>query len=165
MTKCCKKPECTKKVDKCQEERMAFYDDPTFWKMLVSLNILILLLRYAFIKQTTKKDANFNTFYFLLWLQLQLLFFYLILISFFAFYQTIVSLSVLLFYYLTALFSPRKTNRIMKFLHLPKTDEFFFRLFCLLMIFILTFIIMFLIGIYSAIFFQSFFFLLGYTSV
>ena len=56
MSKCCKKPECKKKVDKCQEERMAFYNDPTFWKMLVALNILILISRYASIKSENKKE-------------------------------------------------------------------------------------------------------------
>jgi hypothetical protein len=165
MSKCCKKPECKKQVDKCQEERLAFYNDPTFWKMLVSLNILILFLRYAYLKEKTKQEEGFSYFMFFFWLELQILFFYLILISIVPFYTTIMNLIVLFFYYLKALFSPRKTNKIMKFLHLPKTDEFFFRLFCLLMLFGLFFLINGLITIYIAVFFHSAFFLLGYTSV
>jgi hypothetical protein len=69
--KCCK-PKCKPDLNKCNT--VPFYQDPTFGAHLVFLNIIVIFARF--------KELNFNKhkgtslFWFIFWLELQILFFY-----------------------------------------------------------------------------------------
>jgi hypothetical protein len=160
--KCCKKPICKPKENKCVPDDIQFYEDPSYWKLLFCLNVLIILVRYSYIKC---KDKDFSLVAFLLWLELQIMLFFVVATSFVYVSQSILYLVELFFYYLKALFSKRKTPKIMKFLKLKKTDEVFFRLYCMLMLIICAKLIVFITFTYIALFFYAVFYVLGYAKI
>jgi hypothetical protein len=159
--KCCKTPICKPNTKKCGSN-VEFYEDPAFWKFLLFLNVLIILIRYNYIKS---KDKNFNLLLFLLWLELQIIVFFIVLIAFIFVARAIIYLVGLFFYYFKALFSTRKTPKIMKYLNLKNTDEVLFRLYCIFGMFISIFFILFILGSYIALFFFAVTYLLGYTKI
>ena len=160
--KCCKKPICKPAKNKCVPDNIEFYNDPAYWKLLLCLNILIILVRYSYIDC---KDKDFSLVKFLLWLELQIIMFFIVATAFVYVAQAIIYLLGLFFFYLKALFTPRKTPKIMKFLKLKKTDEILFRLYCILMMIVSAFFIVFITGTYIALFFYAVFFILGYTKI
>lgn len=160
--KCCKKPICKPAKNKCVPDSIEFYEDPAYWKLLFCLNVIIILVRYSYLKC---KDKDFSLVKFLLWLELQIIMFFIVGTSFIYVSQAIMYLVGLFFYYLKALFSKRKTPKIMKFLHLKKTDEVLFRLYCILMLIICGNLIIFITFTFIALFFYAVFFVLGYTKV
>lgn len=160
--KCCKPKACKPENNKCYDKKKPFYDNPAFWKFLLCLNVLIILIRYSYIKC---KEKDFSLGFFLFWLELQIILFFIVMFCFYYVSNAIIYLVVLFFYYLKALFSTRKTPKIMKFLHLKKTDEVLFRLYCLFGLFFTLFFILFISGVYIATFFFAFFYLLGYTKI
>lgn len=159
--KCCKK-KCAPKKSKCKSKGTPFYNDPLFWKFLLLLNIIIILIRYNYIRC---KDDDFSLPIFLMWLELQIILFFIVATCYYFVSSAVYYLVGLFFYYLKALFSPRKTPSIMKFLRLKKTDEVLFRLYCIFAMFCIFNIILFIIATYIGIFFHAVFFLLGYTKI
>ena len=160
--KCCKKPTCKPKENKCKSNNVEIYNDPRFWKFLIFLNVLIILIRYSYINC---KDKNFSLFWFLVWLELQIIFFYIVVFTFYFIQNAVLYLIELEFYYLKALASVRKPNKIMKFLDLKKTDEALFRIYCILALIIIPLIILFIVVPYVLFFGVLLFFLLGYTKI
>ena len=160
--KCCKKPICKPKQNKCVPDNIEFYNDPAYWKLLFCLNIIIILVRYSYIDC---KDKDFSLVKFLLWLELEIIMFFIVATVFVYVAQAVIYLVGLFFYYLKALFSPRKTPKIMKFLKLKKTDEVLFRLYCILMMIISALLILFIVGGYIFAFFYAVFFVLGYSKI
>ena len=159
--KCCKTPKCKPEKNNCGYS-LEFYEDPAFWKFLLFLNVLIILVRYNYIKC---KDKDFNLIFFLLWLELQIILFYIVAISFIYVARAIMYLVGLFFYYLKALFSSLKIPKIIKYLNLKQTYNVLFRLYCIFAMFFSVFLIFFILGLYSAIFFFAVTFLLGYTKI
>ena len=92
--KCCKKPICKPKENKCVPDDIQFYEDPSYWKLLFCLNVLIILVRYSYIKC---KDKDFSLVAFLLWLELQIMLFFVVATSFVYVSQSILYLVELFF--------------------------------------------------------------------
>lgn len=158
VTKCCKKPKCDTTKNKCIKKDFMF--SPMFWKLLVVANFLIIILRVTYLN---KFNFDLKLLYFLLWLELQIIAFYILLISAYYIYIAVYKLFLLDKSFLKALFSKRYTNRFMKWLTLINTDNVFFRLWCILCIFIITFLILCIVIPYIFLVFTFGSILIGYT--
>ena len=156
--KCCKKPKCNTTQNKCPQKDFMF--SPMFWKLLVITNILIIILRVSYLN---KFNFDLKLLYFLLWLELQIIAFYILLISAVYIYKAVYKLSLYVIYFLKQLFSKRYTNRFMKWLTLINTDNVFFRLWCIMCIFIFTSLISFIVSSYLFIVYSFWSILIGYT--
>jgi hypothetical protein len=156
--KCCKKPKCNSKQNKCQKKDFMF--SPLFWKLLIVINFLIIVLRVSYL-QTFNFDLNL--LYFILFLELQIISFYILLISAVHIITALYNLLLLDKYFLIQLFSKRITNRFMKWLTLVNTDNILFRLWCIFCLFIITSLMIFIGGSYMFIVGLCVPILLGYT--
>jgi len=160
-TKCCKKPKCDTKQNKCPKKSFKdFMFSPLFWKLLAVGNFFIIILRLTYLN---KFNFDSKLLYFLLWLELQIIAFYILLITAFYIYTAVYKLLLLDLSFLKALFSKRITNRFMKWLTLINTDNISFRLWCLLCIFIITSLISFIVSTYLFLVFSFGSILIGYT--
>ena len=159
-TKCCKKPNCDTTKDKCPQKEFMY--SPIFWKLLIVINFLIVILRVSYL-QTFKFDLKL--LYFILWLELQIISFYILLISAFNIITALYNLFLLDKYFLIQLFSIRIPNRFMKWLTLVNTDNILFRLWCIFCLFIITSLIIFIGGSYMFIVGLCGPILLGYTKL
>jgi hypothetical protein len=157
-TKCCKKPKCNTTQNKCLQKDFMF--SPMFWKLLAITNILIIILRVSYLN---KFNFDLKLLYFLLWLELQIIAFYILLISAVYIYKAVYKLFLLDKSFLISLFSKRYTNRFMKWLTLINTDNIFFRLWCILCLFIITTLISFIVLSYLFLVFLFGSILIGYT--
>ena len=156
--KCCKKPKCNTTQNKCPQKKFMF--SPLFWKLLAVGNFFIIILRVTYLN---KFNFDLKLLYFLLWLELQIIAFYILLISAYYIYIAVYKLFLLDKSFLIALFSKRYTNRFMKWLTLINTDNIFFRLWCILCIFIITTLISFIVLSYLFLVFLFGSILIGYT--
>ena len=120
VTKCCKKPKCDTTKNKCIKKDFMF--SPMFWKLLVVANFLIIILRVTYLN---KFNFDLKLLYFLLWLELQIIAFYILLISAYYIYIAVYKLFLLDKSFLKALFSKRYTNRFMKWLTLDDGSSIF----------------------------------------
>jgi hypothetical protein len=156
--KCCKKPKCNSKQSKCQKKDFMF--SPLFWKLLIVINFLIIVLRVSYLQ-----SFNFDSklLYFILFLELQIVSFYILLISAVHIITALYNLLLLDKYYLIQLFSKRITNRFMKWLTLVNTDNILFRLWCIFCLFIITTLMIFIGGSYMFVVGLCVPILLGYT--
>ena len=75
-TKCCKKPKCDTTQNKCIKKDFMF--SPMFWKLLAVANFLIIILRVTYLN---KFNFDLKLLFFLMWLELQIIAFYILLIS------------------------------------------------------------------------------------
>ena len=116
-TKCCKKPKCDTKQGKCPKKKFMF--SPMFWKLLVVANFFIIIIRVSYLKF----NLDFKFLLFLLWLELQIIAFYILLITAYAIYHALYKLLLLDKAFLKSLFSKRAPNRFMKWLNLINTDN------------------------------------------
>jgi hypothetical protein len=158
-TKCCKKPACDTKQGKCPQKEFMF--SPMFWKLLIVANFFIIIIRVSYLKF----NLDFKFLLFLLWLELQIIAFYILLITFYGIYNALYKLLLLDLSFLKALFSKRITNRFMKWLTLINTDNISFRLWCVLCILIITSIILFIAGSYAFLVVTFGSILLGYSKI
>ena len=117
-TKCCKKPKCDTTQNKCIKKDFMF--SPMFWKLLAVANFLIIILRVTYLN---KFNFDLKLLFFLMWLELQIIAFYILLISAIYIYTAVYKLLLLDLSFLKALFSKRITNRFMKWLTLINTDN------------------------------------------
>lgn len=158
--KCCKTPKCDTTKDKCPQKDFMF--SPMFWKLLIVINFFIIILRVSYLPKY-KFDLKF--LYFLLWLELQVISFYILLLS--AYYIAIALYKLLLMDldFVKALFSKRLPNRFMKWLTLINTDNIAFRAWCVLCILIITSLISFIAGIYIFLVVTFGSILLGYSQI
>jgi hypothetical protein len=156
--KCCKKPECNSKEGKCPKQDFMY--SPLFWKLLIVINFLIVILRVTYL-QTFNFDSKL--FYFILFLELQIISFYILLISAVHIIDVLYKLFLLDKSFLIQLFSTRITNRFMKWLTLVNTDNILFRLWCILCLFIITTLMIIIGGSYMFIVGLGVPILLGYT--
>ena len=158
VTKCCKKPKCDTKQNKCPKKKFMF--SPLFWKLLVVANFLIIILRVSYLN---KFNFDLKFLYFLLWLELQIISFYILLISAYYIYKAVYKLFLLDKSFVISLFSKRYTNRFMKWLTLITTDNILFRMWCIFSIFVITSLILFIISSYLFLVFTFGSILIGYT--
>jgi hypothetical protein len=158
VAKCCKKPKCNTTQNKCINKDFMF--SPMFWRLLAITNILLIILRVSYLN---KFNFDLKLLYFLLWLELQIIAFYILLISAVYIYKAVYKLALYVIYFLKQLFSKRYTNRFMKWLTLINTDNVLFRLWCIMCIFIFTSIISFIVSSYLFIVYSFWSILIGYT--
>jgi len=157
-TKCCKKPKCDTTKNKCIKKDFMF--SPMFWKLLAVANFLIIILRVTYLN---KFNFDLKLLFFLMWLELQIIAFYILLISAIYIYTAVYKLLLLDLSFLKALFSKRITNRFMKWLTLINTDNISFRMWCLICLLIITFLISFIVSTYLFLVFTFGSILIGYT--
>ena len=158
-TKCCKKPKCDTKQGKCPKKKFMF--SPMFWKLLVVANFFIIIIRVSYLKF----NLDFKFLLFLLWLELQIIAFYILLITAYAIYHALYKLLLLDKAFLKSLFSKRAPNRFMKWLNLINTDNISFRAWCVLCILIITSLISFIAGTYIFLVVTFGSILLGYSKI
>jgi hypothetical protein len=158
-TKCCKKPKCDTKQGKCPKKEFMF--SPMFWKLLIVANFFIIIIRVSYLKF----NLDFKFLLFLLWLELQIIAFYILLITAYAIYIALYKLLLLDKEFLKSLFSKRATNRFMKWLNLINTDNILFRAWCVLCILIITSLISFIAGTYIFLVVTFGSILLGYSKI
>ena len=158
-TKCCKKPKCDTKQGKCPKKKFMF--SPMFWKLLVVANFFIIIIRVSYLKF----NLDFKFLLFLLWLELQIIAFYILVITAYAIYHALYKLLLLDKAFLKSLFSKRAPNRFMKWLILINTDNISFSAWCVLCILIITSLISFIAGTYIFLVVTFGSILLGYSKI
>jgi hypothetical protein len=146
---------------------------PDFLMILVTIlgimNLIIFVFRLTLYIREKQKDNNFKFNYellsFVVWLQLQIMAFYVLLSSFYSILLIVYYLLNILKEWIISLFSKRTTNWLMKMMGLIITDNVAFRLFCLFVIGCLLFIIYLIISRYYSLVYFLTVLLIGYTKI
>jgi len=140
---------------------------PKYWGSLLGTFGFISLCIISFRLSIREKYNNFNydTLSFVGWLQLQIIAFYVLLLSLYPVLMAIYNLLLIVGEWIVSLFSKRKTNRFMKWLDLTITDNVLYRMACLTGIAFYLYIINWIITIYGGLVYYGTIMLLGYTQV
>lgn len=126
MSSCSKKTKCCTPKPKCKAEPFLF--TKKFYILCAVINVFLIIIRVTYLE---KFKMNKELLYFIAWLELQILSFYVLLLSAYKVYN------ILKYYYddllieLAGLYNTRITNYIMKWLTLIQIDLFFWRLWCI----------------------------------
>ena len=134
--KCCK-PKCKPDLNKCNT--VPFYKDPMFTGHLLFLNLIVIIARFK--ELNFEKHKGTSLFWFIVWLEIQILFFYAGLLFF---YWVLSSLKILAIFITTLaneVRNPIKSKsffvKMMKTLKLLIVYEVIYKSLCVLLIILL----------------------------
>jgi hypothetical protein len=136
---------------------------PEYWWSIFGtfgfISFFIILFRLSI------RTENTNTLAFAGWLQLQIIAFYVLLLSAYPVFMAIYKLFLIVIEWVVSLFSKRKTNRFMKWLGLIITDNVLYRMACLIGIAFYSYIIYYIVFLYGSLVYFGTILLLGYTKL
>lgn len=140
---------------------------PKYWGSLLGTFGFISLIIICFRLSIREKNFNFNydTLSFVAWLQLQIIAFYVLILSVYPVVMALYNLLLIVGEWIVSLFSKRKTNRFMKWLDLTITDNVLYRMACLTGIAFYSYLIFFIARWYYRFVYFGTVMLLGYTQI
>jgi hypothetical protein len=134
--KCCK-PKCKPDLNKCNT--VPFYKDPMFTGHLLFLNLIVIIARFKELNFEKHKGASL--LWFIIWLEIQILFFYAGLLFFYWVLSSLQILGIFINTLVNEVRNPIKSKSffitIMKTLKILIVYEIIYKTFCVLLIILL----------------------------